>query len=82
MTKPLKTADVSPLPSTPTITLPYLLTLVVQLKLYIISYLPEEGHDLASGRSCPYPSLMTLRRLHRAIRALVPYDRSCSALDY
>lgn len=59
---------------------PPLLALPNELKHKIISYVREGGYTLVNGRYYPHPTLMTLRRVHRTFRQLIPYDPFFHAL--
>jgi len=62
--------------------IPPLIALPTELKLKIIFYVSEGGRPMASGRYYPEPSLMTLRRVHRSFRQLIPYDTFFHAIGY
>lgn len=61
---------------------PPLLALPVELKLKIISHISEGGRPMASGRYYLQPSLITLRRVHRSFRQLIPHDPFFHAIGF
>jgi len=74
--------NTSPFPLQSKEKIPPLITLPVEIKLKIMSYISEGGRDIPSGRYCPQPTLMTLRRVHRSFRQLIPYDPYFHAIGY